>query len=103
MNRIVIPAKRQNESIKFPFDFTSQLQAGETITSIAGTLSVVYWGLDPSPNTVIGTTSIASPVINVMLQNGVLGTIYTITITAGTSLGEFLTLAGALAIIPDLQ
>ena len=103
MNRVVLPSKRVGETILLSqFNFLSNLQISETISSATVTCTV-YTGVDSSPSAVIsGSASIATPVVSQLVTGGVLGVIYEILCTVVTSLGQTLPLVGYLAIIPDL-
>lgn len=105
MNRVIFPSKRLGETIipnPSPFNFTSQLAVGETISSATVTASV-YTGVDANPSAIIsGSATISGAVVSQKITGGVLGVIYELLCAAVTSAGQTIQLAGYLAIIPDL-
>src|SRR5208282_358467 len=100
--RVILPAKKLGETVFEPFDYISQLSAGESVVS-ATCSCVVYTGNDPNPSAVIsGSPSFSGTIVNQLVTGGVLGTIYELRMTAVTSLGQTIELPGFLAIVPDL-
>jgi hypothetical protein len=105
MNRIVLPAKRTVDTVILPvggLDMSSQLQAGETISSVQVSVSV-YSGTDPNPAAILsGAASVAGNIITQLFTGGVLGVIYEVLFEVFTSLGQTIGVPGYLAIIADL-
>ena len=100
--RLLINPKYAAESRVEALDFSPLLATGQTVTAAAFTVTV-YTGSDPSPSTVIGTTTISSPIVSPILQNGIAGTIYSIRCDATTTApAATVSLSFYLAIIPDL-
>lgn len=92
--------KLQGATIALPFDFTSQLPSGTTISS-SSVAAAVYSGVDASPSSIIsGSSSASGAVVTQNITAGVAGVIYFLTCTAITSGGLTLQLAGYLAVLP---
>lgn len=92
------PAKTVGASKLYDFDFTSQLGAGETI-STQSVQAAVYTGNDPTPQNIIsGSATVSGAVVSQLITAGVVGTIYSLLCTITTSLGQTLQLQGFLAI-----
>lgn len=99
MSLLVLPAKSQAEDIPVTFNFLDQLVFGEVITGATIT-AVVYSGLDPNPSAIIADVPvIATPLVTVPIQNGVVGVIYTIVCTVVGSGTHVYTQEGRLAVI----
>lgn len=102
MNRITLPAKRVADQENVPFDFTSNLGEGETLSSATVT-STVYSGTDASPSSMIsGSASVSGGIATQLIIGGVEGVVYEIVCTALTTNGQTLVLPGFLAVIPVL-
>jgi hypothetical protein len=105
MTRIVLPSKRQGETVYVPptgFNFVSQLAVGETIENATVTASV-YTGVDANPSAIVsGAATINGTVVMQLITGGVLGVIYELLCKIVTSLGQTIEQSGYLAIIPDL-
>jgi predicted aconitase with swiveling domain len=91
-----------------PFDFTSRLQAGETISTAVVTSSV-YTGVDPNAATMInGAAVISGTVVNQSIATapnvigGLIGVIYFLICKITTSLGQVLQQTGYLSVIPPV-
>ena len=98
-SRVVFPPKKPGETALEPFDFSSQLAAGETISTAGVTVSV-WSGTDPSPGSLVsGAASIAAGVVSQAIQGGVSGVIYTLLCQVTTSLGQTLNMSGFLAVL----
>lgn len=100
-------AKTPTEVVFRFADFTDELTAGEVVNS-AATVATVWSGNDAAPNilgvtTVVNNTAGIAAVAKVVIQNGVLGTIYQCVITAPTSLGQTLTKTAVIAIKPPIN
>jgi len=103
MNRVILPAKRQGETINQQFDFLSQLAVGETISTKVTTCSV-FSGVDASPSSVInGAATNSGSIVTQSLTGGVVGVIYQIVCTVTTSLSQTIQLAGYLYVEPNLS
>lgn len=84
------------------FDFISVLEPSETISSATVTASV-YTGYDSNPSAILsGAPIVSGTTVKQYVTGGVTGTIYGITCTIRTSLGETMTQSGFLAIDPVL-
>ena len=102
MSRLVIPAKLAGETVTQPFDFSSRLEEGVTISS-ASTTCEVYAGTDAAPADVIdGAATISGQTVLQDLTGGVVGVIYTLLCTATCSDGQVLQLSAYLSVIPDV-
>lgn len=99
MSLLILPAKSQAEDIPVVFNFLDQLQFGEAVTGATITI-VVYSGVDPNPSLMIADVpTIASPLVTVPIQDGVVGVIYTIVCTVVASGTHVYTQEGRLAVI----
>lgn len=102
MLRVELPNKLAGETKTVPFDFTSLLASGETI-STKSCAATVYSGTDASPSAIIsGSASSSGAVVSQLITAGVVGVIYSLVCTITTSAGQTLQLAGFLAVLPDL-
>lgn len=82
-----IPDKSPAEAIRAPFDFTSTLDAGDSVTAATVT-AAVYSGTDASPSSLIsGAVTLASPLVYQKIVGGLAGVIYNLTCTATTANG----------------
>jgi len=103
MNRIIIPAKRQGETLNQQFDFLSQLAVGETISTKVTTCTV-FTGVDASPSSVInGAASNSGSIVTQSITGGIVGVVYILVCTITTSLSQTIKLAGYLYVEPDLS
>lgn len=99
MALLILPAKSQAEDIPVSFNFLDQLVFGEVVTGATITI-VVYSGTDPNPGDMIaGVPVITSPTVTVPIQDGVVGTIYTIVCTVTGSDTHVYSQEGRLAVI----
>lgn len=103
-NRVILPPKRQAESILYSqFDFLSLFaSASDSISSVLAVTAPVYSGIDPSPSSIIVSNSFSGSVVSVLIQAGVIGVIYDLKVQVVLSSGQQPILCGYLAIIPDL-
>jgi len=103
--RTVLAPKLLSDTRTYPFDFSSLLGSGESVSS-ATVVASVYSGTDSSPSSIInGASTIASPIVSQSITGGVLGTIYELkckAITTGLSVNQTLNISAYLAILPDL-
>lgn len=87
------------------FDFTDDLQAGETLAS--GTIEcTVYQGTDANPTAVMqGSAAVATPVLSQNAAPTLEGNVYQLLALGTTSLGNVYAKAGLLAVPPasDIQ
>jgi len=102
--RVILPPKRAGESILYSqFDFLSLFaSATDSITSILEVTASVYSGIDPTPSDLIAGSSFLSSVVSVLIDLGVVGVIYEISVRVALASGQNPILCGYLAIIPDL-
>ncbi len=101
-NRVDLPSKLVGETRRFPFDFSSKLASGETISTqvVAAT---VYSGTDSSPSSIIsGSASASGAVVSQNITAGTAGVLYELTCTITTSATRTLLLVGYLAVTPKL-
>lgn len=101
MDRVQGPTKAVGETISFPFDFTSKLASGETISAQSVSIKV-YSGVDASPGSVLGSLSASGAIVTQVLTAGVAGVLYELQCKATTSLSNVYALSTVLAVIPDL-
>ena len=102
MLRVELPNKLAGETKLVPFDFTSLLASGETI-STKSCAAAVYSGTDATPSAIIsGSASSSGAVVSQAVTAGTVGVIYYIVCTITTSLSQTLQLAGFLAVLPDV-
>jgi len=82
------------------FDFTNDLQVGETITS--GTLDVTtYSGTDATPSTLLqGSATVASPKVSQNAKPTIAGVVYNVLGSAVTDLGNTYCKTAFLAVLP---
>lgn len=98
--RKVIQPKTTAETRLEPFDFSSFLGAGETISTAVAT-AAVWSGTDAAPSGVInGVASISGTVATQSLTAGVAGVIYAIIMTITTNLAQTLQISGFLTVTP---
>lgn len=106
-NAVQWAAKTPTEVVFRFADFTDELTAGETVTA-ANTNATVWSGNDLTPailgaTTVVNNTAGIAAVAKVVVQAGVLGTIYQCVVTATTSAGQVLTKTAVIAIKPPIN
>lgn len=99
--RTIIPPKTDSSIITLTFDFTSQLAAGETL-STATVTATVYSGTDLVIDIFSGSPAASNGLVTQKVKAGVLGVIYTLLCSVTTSASQTLEQAGYLAIIPDV-
>jgi hypothetical protein len=100
--RVVLSPKKVGEDTYVPVDFISRLGIGETLIS-ANVVSSVYTGTDPNAGDLVnGPALINGTVVEQLIDGGIVGVVYELLYTVGTSAGQTLQLAGYFAVIPDL-
>ena len=100
--RADIPPKLSGETRTITFDFTSDLAAGETISTETVTASV-YSGVDASPSAVIsGSASASGVVVSQKVTGGVVGVTYKLLCSITTSAAQTLDKVGLMAVAPDV-
>lgn len=98
----VYASKYRQEIISLVWDFQEQLTLGDSINYAAVDV-IVSSGTDSNPSEMIlGFPVITGTVISQQIRRGIPGTIYTITITAGTVGGDYFEDVCYLAILPRL-
>ena len=101
--REVQPPFPKGNTKNFTWDFISDLLVGETITSATVVVNV-YSGNDASSSSMVdGAASISGTIVTQLLNAstaGVLGVIYEAVCTVGTSLGQSLTHASFIVVVP---
>jgi hypothetical protein len=97
--RVIFPPKRAGEFKPFPFDFTSFLAVGETISEPTITVSV-WSGVDANPSAVYASSTPVGAIVDVYLQAGVVGVIYLVQCSIVTSTSNTYELDGLVAVIP---
>lgn len=99
----VSEVKRRAETISYFGDFRDLLVTGETLTSYTVTVTCIS-GIDPNPSAMLyGGIDLDdnATVIEQRIEQGVIGAIYDILFTVGTSLGNTYQKFTRLAILPD--
>lgn len=104
-----MPAREVQSSLpignikNFPFNFISDLQVGETISSANVTMNV-YSGADADPQAMVnGAASISGTIVTQSFNSktaGVLGVVYEAVCTIVTSLGQNLTHTSFIVVVP---
>ncbi len=104
MSRVILPTKLAGETLTLEFDFSSSMDAADSITSASSTCTL-YSGTDPSPSAVIngGTVITGDQTVTQSVIAGVVGVTYLIVVTANTLLGQILQQSGFLLVVPDQQ
>lgn len=98
MTFTVTPSKITTEVVSVPFDFSSQLTNGETITSQAVTVSV-FQGEDANPSALLsGSASVSGTVVSQLITGGVAGVVYLLDCGISTSLSQELIMQTYLAV-----
>lgn len=93
------PSKTSAETKLLTFDFSSDLGAGETLSSAVASC-VVWSGTDSAPSSMIsGALAISGGLITQLFTGGVAGVIYIISMLATTSLGQVIPKTGYLAVV----
>lgn len=99
-DRAIFQPKKLSEQILLPFDFTSRLAAGETISTKVVTCTT-WSGVDATPSAMIsGAATSSGAVVSQLVINGAPGVTYYLLCTITTSLGQQLQLAGFLVVLP---
>lgn len=94
--------KKAGELATVPFDFTSKLAPGETI-SLATVTCTLYSGVDPNPSAMIfGVATIFGFVITQKITAGGVGNLYQLLCTITTSTGQSILMSMYLAVVPGL-
>jgi hypothetical protein len=103
-NRVILPPKRQGESRLYSqFDFLSLFASStDQINAISGVTATVYSGVDGDPAGIVEGSSFSGSVVSVLVQGGVLGVIYELSVQVQLQSNQQPILCGYLAIIPDL-
>lgn len=96
---VTFPVKFVAEDIFLDFDFISDLDTGETISSSTVTAST-FSGDDATPENIIsGADTVSGDIVTQKIIDGTAGVIYLITCTIGTSAGATKIMQGYLAVI----
>jgi hypothetical protein len=103
-NRVLLPPKRVGDTVLYSqFDFLSLFaSASDTITAISVVTATVYSGIDGNPAGIIVNSSFSGSIVSVLVQHGVLGVIYELSVQVQLASSQQPILCGYLAIIPDL-
>jgi hypothetical protein len=103
-NRVILPPKLQGETVLYSqFDFLSLFASStDSISSITSVTASVYSGIDANPSAIILSSSFSGSFVSVLIQNGVVGVIYEVSVKVALLSGQSPILRGYLAIIPDL-
>jgi len=92
-------SKTTDETKQLTFDYSSDLGAGETITSTAVSCSV-WSGTDPSPTSLVsGSATISGSLVLQLITGGLAGVIYFVRCLATTNAGQVLPKGGYLAVL----
>lgn len=101
MSQVQSFPKSSGETRVITFDFISQLAVGETI-STQSVAAAVWSGVDANPSAVIsGTATATGTKVMQAVTGGVVGTIYKLTCTITTSLGQTLRIFTYLPIVDN--
>lgn len=100
--RVIFDAKISIQDSEVIFDFTGQLQGGETIPwSVVA--ADVYSGEDSSPSSILsGASTISGAKVSQILTGGVVGTTYKLACQVETSNYRSLALLGYISVIGAL-
>lgn len=99
-DRVILAPKTTSEGVNVPFDFISRLGSSETISTQVVTCTV-WSGVDASPSSMIsGSASHSGSVVTQLVIGGVAGVTYYLLCTITTSLGQTLSLAAFLTVLP---
>jgi hypothetical protein len=101
-NRVILESRHAAEARNEVFDFLSQLNAGETI-STASVTAAISSGVTASALPVIAAPSIGGSKVTVNISAGVIGVVYLLTCSITTSLGQTLLLNGYQPVIPEIS
>lgn len=92
-----IYTKRSPETIQYTFDFTPELGTGETVSSVSGVSQ--YEDGATTTDLTIGSPTLSSPNVQVLVGGGTVRKVYVLECTAVTSAGQTLIVQGAVAVI----
>ena len=98
--RTILEGKLAGETVIVPISFLSRLPVGESLNT-ASTAATTYSGTDPSPSSVVVSSTISGANVDVKLTGGVLGVTYLLVCSATTSAGQTLQLSAYLVIVPN--
>lgn len=103
-NRVLLPPKRQAETILYPqFDFLSLFaSATDSISSIIAVTASVYSGVDPNPQAIVQGSSFSGSIVSPLIRTGVVGVTYELSVQVALTSGQQPILCGYLSVIPDL-
>lgn len=104
VGRIIFPSKRLSDVADCPFDFISALQPGETIVSAVVTASV-YSGIDADAAAILDAAPVCIGTVAtqyITAGSSQVGNIYILLCKATSNLGKLYTMAGYLAVEPDV-
>lgn len=83
------PSKLVSERISLTFNFSDEMEWGEAILSAVVTVKVLS-GTDPAPERLFyNIKDITEQTVIIQIQNGVAGTLYTVTVTAVAALHSY--------------
>lgn len=95
---VTLSSKSPDEVVSISFDFTRQLEDGETIQSVLISLAVAH-GSDPAAGSMLTSTEdISGGIVSRLVRHGVDDTDYLLACLATTSLGQVLKLSGILPV-----
>lgn len=93
------PTKQATDILFLPFDFISQLEAGETVVSALVTATVIL-GIDPLPgDLIVGVATIVNQAVIQKIEGGLVGVLYNLSCSIVTSNGNTLIMQGKLAVV----
>lgn len=98
MSREIFRSKYAGETIRLIFDFSDQLEVGETLVS-ANTVASLYSGVEDSTCTV-GSTTVDGAQAEVLVSASTEGSTFVVACSANTTQGQGLARQGYLATIP---
>jgi hypothetical protein len=88
MTMLGVIAKANADQLDYDVDFTRWLPAGDTITTATATVTPAYDAVNNPSGVQVPSLQIASPIVKVWTNGGVVGQTYTINVTASTAGGR---------------
>lgn len=99
MNTIIFPTKASTETCPYTITFADRLQVGETISSVDVTISVFSGSDLLGPALTLTSSSFSGSDITIVLQDGVDGSIYLVSIAVTSSSSTIYVKEGCLAVV----
>lgn len=92
-----IYTKRDAETIQYTFNFTPELGTGETVSSVTSVSQ--YEDGSSTSDLTIGSATLSSPNVQVLVAGGTVRKVYVLECKAVTSASQILIVQGAVAVI----